>query len=97
LRADLHRLAVQIVMPLDGIIDSFESSNAEEDAARDQGFAFILENCRRIPNLVTRLGRLAKHDFEHFDGVARAAAPGRQAPESTPNAAARTPIASSSE
>lgn len=66
LRADMHRLAVQIVMPIDGILDSLDSSNPDEDRARESGFAFMMETCARIPDLVSRLGRLAHHDFQHF-------------------------------
>jgi hypothetical protein len=66
LRADLHRLAVQIVMPLDGVIDSLDIPTPEEDLARERGFAFMMDNCDRIPAIVARLGRLARHDFQHF-------------------------------
>ena len=93
LRADLHRLAVQIALPLDGILDSFESHGPADDEARDTGFAFMMENCGRIPDLVARLGRLAKHGFEHFDG----AAAGAQTARSTASAAPRTPASSASE
>jgi hypothetical protein len=66
LRADLHRLTVQIAMPLDGIIDSLDQVGPENDRARDQGFEFMMQNCGRIRGLVTRLGRVARHDFHHF-------------------------------
>jgi hypothetical protein len=70
LRADLHRLTVQIAMPLDGIIDSLDQHGPETEHARDLGFEFMMQNCGKIRALVTRLGCVAGHDFHHFIAAA---------------------------
>ncbi len=87
LRADVHRLAIQIVMPLDGILDSLKDGGADDDERRQVGFDWLMETSGRIPDLVARLGRIAHHDFAHFAAAAEAAG----GPQTTAaRAAART-------
>ncbi len=97
LRADLHRLVVQIAMPLDGILDSVDDARPEEDDTRDRGFDWMMENSLRIPDLVARLGAIARHDFGHFASSAATAAtpqPNRTDQASAASAAALTADAS---
>ncbi len=76
LRADLHRAAVRISMPLDGILDSLPAADGDEnDATRDRGFAFMMMNVDQIPALVARLGKLCGHSFDHFNDMPRGPGP----------------------
>lgn len=70
LRADLHRQAMRIVLPLDGIIDTLTESDGGSSDARDGGFAFMEQNVRALPGLIARLGVIARQDFVHYDALA---------------------------
>jgi hypothetical protein len=79
LRTDVHALSLRIAMPLDGVLDSFAGAEgggagldgeASGDEARDRGFAFMMTNVDQIPGLVARLGRIARHSFDHFEAAA---------------------------
>ncbi len=71
LRVEMHSLIVRIAMPLDGLIDSLATSDGADDEARDNAMGFIRDTLRGLPNLVTRLGGIARHNFNHFDRVTR--------------------------
>ena len=69
LRADLHRLAVRMALPLDGILDSLAAG--ADDEARDRSFAFLMETLTDLPRLVVRLGVVAGATFDHYDTMTR--------------------------
>jgi hypothetical protein len=71
LRADMHSVAVRLAMPLDGVLDSLLSPDSQDDPTRDQAMDFIQETLERIPALTARLGRIAGHRFDHYDGMPR--------------------------
>lgn len=71
LRVEMHALMVRIAMSLDGVIDSLATSGGGDDEARDGAMAFINETLRGLPNLVTRLGGIARYNFNHYDRVTR--------------------------
>ena len=75
LRVDIHVMMVSTAMSLDGIIESAIGSAAGDDDARDQAFAFMVVGLGRMPPLVERLGRIARHRFDDFDRVQRGTAP----------------------
>lgn len=71
LRADTHRLAIRLGMPLDGLRDSFSGEGGPpDDDARDRAFSFMMMTADQIPPLVKRLGVVARHSFDHFDAPA---------------------------
>ena len=70
----MHVLMVTIAMPLDGMIDSIVNPGAADDQARDQAFSFIMDGVAALPPLVARLGKIARHRFDDFDCIPRAAA-----------------------
>jgi hypothetical protein len=89
LRADLHRQAMRIVLPLDGILDNLTDSEPGNAAARDGGFEFMELNVRALPSLIARLGVIARQDFVHYNALADPASSAGQARVSTSQAAVR--------
>jgi hypothetical protein len=83
LRVDVHVLMVTIAMPLDGMIDSIVNPGAADDQTRDQAFAFIMDGVAALPPLVARLGKIARHRFDDFDRIPRAAARARNSAQSS--------------
>ena len=69
LRADLHRLAVRLAMPVDGILDSLAAE--VDDAVRDRSFEFLLQSLADLAPIVERLGRVAGTSFAHYDAMPR--------------------------
>jgi hypothetical protein len=67
LRSDIHNAALRIVMPLDSLLDSFlitDGGLAEADQRRI--FGFLMEMAQRLPGLIARLGRIARHNFDDY-------------------------------
>jgi hypothetical protein len=83
LRVDVHVQVVTIAMPLDGVIDSIVNPGAADDQTRDQAFYFLMEGVAALAPLVARLGRIARHRFDDFDRIPRAAPAGNPAQSST--------------
>jgi hypothetical protein len=75
LRSDMHNLALRIAMPLDGLLDSLVAGGESDDVVRDQGFEFMMGNVERIPALVARLGRIARHSFANYGEARRLGGP----------------------
>ncbi len=71
LRVEMHAMMVRVAMPLDGIIDSLATADRGEDEARDSGMDFLAQTLSGLPGLVTRLGLIANHRFDHYDRVIR--------------------------
>ncbi len=74
LRADLHRLAVRLAMPLDGILDTLDAGGGDNEA-RDRSFMFLMETLSELPRLVVRLGQVSGASFDHYDSMTRPGAP----------------------
>ena len=66
LRVDIHSIIVRIAMALDGILDSLVVGNPGDTQARDRGMEFMLNNVAKLPEIVGRLGRIARHTFEQY-------------------------------
>lgn len=71
LRSELHNLALRIAMPLDGLLDSFITDSGMDDERRDRTFGFMMSNVDKIPDMVARLGKLARHNFDNYDEILR--------------------------
>jgi hypothetical protein len=59
-------MMVRIAMPLDGILDSLVVGAPGDNGTRDRGMEFMMNNVTRLPEIVGRLGRIARHTFEHY-------------------------------
>lgn len=69
LRADMHRLAIRVAMPLDGLLDSLRDPAGRDDASRDRAFEFMMDSVGQLPALTARLGKVAGVGFEHYDAM----------------------------
>ena len=70
LRADLHRLAVRLAMPVDGILDTLAVGGVG-DEVRDRSFDFLIDTLGDLAPIVERLARVAGASFAHYDAMPR--------------------------
>lgn len=71
LRVDLHGIMVRLSIALDGLLSAMD---APDEAERwDRAFDFLMINADRLTALIARLGVLARHPFEEYAELARAA------------------------
>jgi len=66
LRVEIHALVVRMAMPLEGVLDGAEAPGAAAAETLDQGFDFLMEMAGRLPAVVARLGKIARHGFEQY-------------------------------
>jgi hypothetical protein len=66
LRVDIHSMMLRIAMPLDGILDSLVVGNPGDTISRDRGMEFMMDNVGKLPDIVARLGRIARHTFDQY-------------------------------
>jgi len=66
LRVNIHALMVRMAMPLEGILDGAEAPGGAAAESLDQGFDFLMEMAGRLPGVVARLGKIARHGFEQY-------------------------------
>jgi hypothetical protein len=89
LRADLHRQAMRIALPLDGVLDNLTDPAGGNAEARDGSFDFMSESIRTLPAVIARLSGIARQDFIHYDALVDPASAEGRARVNTARAAAR--------